>query len=68
MVKLLIADAWAQLSADHCAVVMRSYYRGWTTAQIADDLQIAERTVTSRLHFTMRALRHSLGTQPTFSC
>jgi hypothetical protein len=43
------------------------YYLGWTTAQIADDLQIAESSVTSRLHFAVRALRLSLQTQPTFS-
>jgi RNA polymerase sigma-70 factor, ECF subfamily len=30
---------------------------GWTTAQIADDLQIAEVTVKSRLHYALRALR-----------
>src|ERR1700756_2537060 len=35
--RLLIADALTQLSLDHRAVVRRSYYLGWTTAQIADD-------------------------------
>jgi RNA polymerase sigma-70 factor (ECF subfamily) len=64
MARLRIADALAQLSAEHRAVMRRSYYLGWTTAQIADDLQIAESTVMSRLHFAMRALRLSLQ-QPT---
>jgi RNA polymerase sigma-70 factor (ECF subfamily) len=50
----------AQLSADHRAVIRRSYYLGWTTAQIAADLQIAEGTVKSRLHYAVRALRLTL--------
>jgi RNA polymerase sigma-70 factor (ECF subfamily) len=62
--RLLIADALAQLSPEHQAVVRRSHYQGWTTAQIADDLQIAEGTVKSRLHYAVRALRltlHEMG-------
>jgi RNA polymerase sigma-70 factor, ECF subfamily len=55
--RLLIGDAMAQLSPEHRAVVRRSYYQGWTTAQIAEDLQIAEGTVKSRLHHALRALR-----------
>lgn len=58
--RLLIADAIAQLSAEHRAVICRSYYRGWTTAAIAADLQIAEGTVKSRLHYAVRALRLTL--------
>jgi RNA polymerase sigma-70 factor, ECF subfamily len=58
--RLLVADAMAQLSAEHRAVIERSYYRGWTTAQIATDLQIAEGTVKSRLHYAVRALRLTL--------
>ena len=58
--RLLIADAMTQLSAEHRAVIDRSYYRGWTTAQIAKDLGIAEGTVKSRLHYAVRALRLTL--------
>ncbi len=58
--RLLIGEAMAQLSAQHRAVVQRSYYQGWTTAQIAADLDIAEGTVKSRLHYAMRALRLTL--------
>lgn len=58
--RLLLGDALAQLSADHRAVIRRSYYLGWTTAQIAEDLQIAEGTVKSRLHYAVRALRLTL--------
>ncbi|WP_421842003.1 sigma-70 family RNA polymerase sigma factor [Mycobacterium sp.] len=58
--RLLIADAIAQLSVEHRAVIERSYYRGWTTAQVARDLEIAEGTVKSRLHYAVRALRLTL--------
>jgi RNA polymerase sigma-70 factor, ECF subfamily len=58
--RLLIADAMAQMTAEHRAVVERSYYRGWSTAQIAADLDIAEGTVKSRLHYALRALRLTL--------
>lgn len=58
--RLLIADAMAQMSAEHRAVVERSYFRGWTTAQIAADLNIVEGTVKSRLHYAVRALRLTL--------
>jgi RNA polymerase sigma-70 factor, ECF subfamily len=53
----LIGDALARLSPQFRAVIRRSYYLGWTTAQIADDLHIANDTVKSRLHKAMRALR-----------
>jgi RNA polymerase sigma-70 factor, ECF subfamily len=53
----LIGDALARLSPQHRAVVWRSYYFGWTTARIADDLHIADDTVKSRLHHALRALR-----------
>jgi RNA polymerase sigma-70 factor (ECF subfamily) len=55
--RLLIGDALAQLSPEHRAVIRRSYYLGWTTARMADDLQIPEGTVKSRLHHALRALR-----------
>jgi RNA polymerase sigma-70 factor, ECF subfamily len=56
----LICDALAQLPAEHRAVIRRSYYEARTTAQIADDLQIAEATVKSKLHYAMRALRRAV--------
>jgi RNA polymerase sigma-70 factor, ECF subfamily len=58
--RLLISEALAQLSAGQRAVIRRSYFLGWTTAQIAVDLQIPEGTVKSRLHSALRALRLSL--------
>jgi RNA polymerase sigma-70 factor, ECF subfamily len=58
--RALIGDAMAQLSDEHRAVVALSYYRGWTIAQIAADLGIAEGTVKSRLHYALRSLRQAL--------
>jgi RNA polymerase sigma-70 factor, ECF subfamily len=58
--RMLLSGALAQLSNEHRAVIKRSYYQGWTTAQIAADLDIAEGTVKSRLHYAVRALRLTL--------
>ena len=58
--RLLLADALAQLPADHRAVVRRAYYQRRTTAQIAADLHIAEGTVKSKLHDALRALQLQL--------
>lgn len=58
--RLLISTALSELSEDHRAVIRRAYYQGWSTAQIAADLGIAEGTVKSRLHYAVRALRLNL--------
>jgi RNA polymerase sigma-70 factor (ECF subfamily) len=58
--KMMVRDALAQLSDHHRAVLWRSYYLGWPLAQIAEDLQIAEGTVKSRLHYALQALRLTL--------
>ena len=58
--RMLLGEAIGQLSDDHRAVIRRAYYQGWTTAQIAADLRIAEGTVKSRLHYGMRALKLKL--------
>ncbi|BBZ26863.1 RNA polymerase sigma factor SigL [Mycolicibacterium madagascariense] len=58
--KLLLGTALSQLSDDHRAVILRAYYQGWSVAQTAADLRIAEGTVKSRLHYAVRALRLSL--------
>ena len=58
--RLLLGTALGQLSDDHRAVILRAYYQGWTVAQVATDLQIAEGTVKSRLHYAVRALRLNL--------
>jgi RNA polymerase sigma-70 factor, ECF subfamily len=58
--KLLLGTALSSLSEDHRAVILRAYYQGWSVAQIAADLHIAEGTVKSRLHYAVRALRLNL--------
>jgi RNA polymerase sigma-70 factor, ECF subfamily len=58
--RMLLGEALSQLSEEHRAVIRRAYYQGWTTAQIATDLHIAEGTVKSRLHYGVRALRLKL--------
>jgi RNA polymerase sigma-70 factor, ECF subfamily len=60
----LITAALGQLSAEHRAMIRRSYYLRWTTGQIADDLHTAEWFVKARLHFAVRALRLTLERQP----
>jgi RNA polymerase sigma-70 factor (ECF subfamily) len=58
--RMLLSSALAQLSPDHRTVIRRSYYEGWSTAQIAADLEIPEGTVRSRLHYAVRSLRLTL--------
>ncbi|RJO76842.1 sigma-70 family RNA polymerase sigma factor [Nocardia panacis] len=56
----LIADALSRLSVDHREVIVRAYYRGLSTEQIATELEIPSGTVKSRMHYGMRALRLAL--------
>jgi RNA polymerase sigma-70 factor (ECF subfamily) len=58
--RILIGEALARLTPEHRTVVQRSYFQGWSTAQIAADLGIADGTVKSRLHYALRALRLAL--------
>jgi len=58
--RLLLSTAMSELSQDHRNVILRAYYQGHSVAQIANDLQIAEGTVKSRLHYAVRALRLNL--------
>jgi RNA polymerase sigma-70 factor, ECF subfamily len=58
--KMLLSTALSELSEEHRAVIKRAYYQGWTTAQIASDLNVPEGTVKSRLHYAVRALRLNL--------
>jgi RNA polymerase sigma-70 factor (ECF subfamily) len=56
----LIGEALALLSDEHREVIVRSYYRGLTTHQIATELNVPDGTVKSRMHYGMRALRAAL--------
>lgn len=57
---MLIEDALAELSAEHRAVIVRAYYGGRSVGAIADELDVPEGTVKSRLHYGLRALRLAL--------
>jgi RNA polymerase sigma-70 factor (ECF subfamily) len=57
--RLMVRHELAELSDHQRAVLWRSYYLGWTVAHIAEDLQIAEGTVKSRLHYALHALRRT---------
>lgn len=54
---LLLGDALSSLSPTHREVVVRAYYGGRSTAELAEELGIPPGTVKSRLHYGMRALR-----------
>lgn len=54
---LLLHDALTSLSPDHREVVVRAYYGGRSTTELAAELGIPEGTVKSRLHYGLRALR-----------
>ena len=58
--RLRIVEALARLSAADRDVLRRSCYEGRTTAQVAEDLHIADDTVKTTLHHTVRALRRTL--------
>lgn len=54
---MVLEDALASLSASHREVIVQAYYGGRSTVELARELQIAEGTVKSRLHYGLRALR-----------
>jgi RNA polymerase sigma-70 factor (ECF subfamily) len=58
--KWVVADALRSLSPEHRAVIVRTYYLGQTTGDIAGHEQIPPGTVKSRLHYAMRALRTAM--------
>jgi RNA polymerase sigma factor (sigma-70 family) len=57
----LIIDALSRLSAGQRAVILRSFYMGWTTTQIAADLNITDNIVKSRLRDALQTLARSVG-------
>jgi|tagenome__1003787_1003787.scaffolds.fasta_scaffold20943849_6 RNA polymerase sigma-70 factor, ECF subfamily len=52
----VLSDAMARLSVEHRDVIRRAYYRGLSTAQIAEDLKLPECEVKCRLHDGLRRL------------
>lgn len=55
--RILLTEALSRLPHLHREVLLRAYYLGWTTAQIADELGVAEGTAKSRIHYALRKLR-----------
>ena len=58
---VVITDALAQLSQEHRAVLLETYYRGSTVAQAAATLGLPAGTVKSRTHYALHALRAILS-------
>lgn len=55
-----MASALHSLSEEHRTVIIEAYYRGHSTAEIANRLGIPQGTVKSRLFYGLRALRLQL--------
>jgi RNA polymerase sigma-70 factor (ECF subfamily) len=53
----MVGDALEQLTPEHRDVVVECYYRGRSTADVAQLMGIPAGTVKSRLHYGLRALR-----------
>ncbi len=51
--RLLVSEAWKQLHPLHREVIRKAYFLGWTTGQIAADLNVTEPVVKSRLHYAL---------------
>ena len=60
----LLGEAWNQLQPWHRELIRKAHYLGWTTRQIAADLNVTEPIVKSQLHYALHSLRLSL-TDPT---
>ncbi|HZA09170.1 MAG TPA: sigma factor-like helix-turn-helix DNA-binding protein [Mycobacterium sp.] len=66
--RVWVSEALNQLHPSHREVIHKSYYLGWTTGQIAADLDVTEPVVKSRLHYALHTLRltvieRTLGTR-----
>jgi RNA polymerase sigma-70 factor (ECF subfamily) len=59
-----VSRAVAALPLRHRAVVVARYYLDWSTAEIAEHLDIPVGTVKSRLHRSLEQLARELGDRP----
>lgn len=55
-----VAEALGELSPEHRAVLLETYYRGRSVAEAAKALGVPEGTVKSRTYYALRALRVTL--------
>jgi RNA polymerase sigma-70 factor (ECF subfamily) len=55
-----VAEAMADLSPQHRAVIIETYYRGCSVAEAASQLGIPPGTVKSRTYYALRALKLAL--------
>lgn len=58
-----LIEAVEQLSLRHRAVVVGRFYLDWSTAEVAEALDVAEGTVKSRLSRALEQLASDLGGQ-----
>ena len=58
--RVQVNEALNQLHPSHREVIRKAYYLGWTTGQIAADLNVTEPLVKSQLHYALHTLRLSL--------
>lgn len=56
----LVEEALRRIRAEHAAVIVETYFRGRTYADVAGDLGIPEGTARSRVFYGLRALRIAL--------
>jgi RNA polymerase sigma-70 factor, ECF subfamily len=56
----LLGEAWNQLQPCHRELIRKAHYLGWTTRQIAADLNVTEAIVKAQLHYALHSLRLSL--------
>ena len=57
----LLGEAWNQLHPWHRELIRKAHYLGWTTGQIATDLNVTEPLVKSQLHDALHTMRLSLA-------
>ena len=57
----LLGEAWNQLHPLHRELIRKAHYLGWTTSQIATDLNVTEPIVKSQLHYALHSMRLSLA-------
>lgn len=55
-----LSRGFARLSVEHRAALVLHHYHGLTAREIADLLGVPEGTITSRLHYAIRAMRSAL--------